>query len=58
MKTYQEGKEEAREEAKQWQRDFSETSHSWDEIAEKGAYFEKLGRKYGLLREFKENGII
>ena len=30
---------------------------SWSEVAEIGAWFEKYGRRYGLLEEFRENGI-
>lgn len=55
---YSRRKEQAREQAKEWQRRFADTSHSWGEIAEDAARFERLGRRYGLLREFKENGIL
>ena len=55
---YAKGKERARQLAKDWQRDFGNTSHSWGELAEAVARFERLGRRFGLLREFKENGII
>lgn len=30
---------------------------SYAELAEKQSYFEREGRKYGLLQEFRENGI-
>ena len=30
---------------------------SYAELAEAGKHFEKLGKRFGLLREFKENGI-
>lgn len=30
----------------------------WSELAEFGAYFEKQGKRYGLLNEFRENGIL
>ena len=30
---------------------------SWSEISSICAWFEKQGRQYGLLREFRENGI-
>lgn len=59
MKTnYAQGKERARELAQEWQRTFGDTSHSWGELAEDAARFERLGRRYGLLREFRENGIL
>ena len=55
---YQRRKEQVREEAREWQFSFSEESSSWSEVAEAGQRFERLGRRYGLLREFRENGII
>lgn len=55
---YQRRKEQVREEAREWQFSFSEASYSWAEVAEAGQRFERLGRRYGLLREFRENGII
>ena len=30
---------------------------SWGECAEVGAWFEKVGKRYGLMAEFKENCI-
>lgn len=58
MKTYQERKEEARQEAIQWQYDFNNYNYSWGELAEFQTHFEELGRRFGLLREFRENAII
>ena len=55
-KTYKERKESARNIAI----DYSNTDGSglsWGELAEIGAWFEKVGRRYGLLAEFKENAI-
>ena len=56
--TYREKKARLREEAVRWQCDFSRHCYSYAELAEKQAYFEKEGKKYGLVKEFKENGII
>lgn len=42
---YARAKERAREQAKQWQSDAAER-------------FRRLGRRFGLLGEFRENGII
>lgn len=56
-KLYQERKEKAREEAIEWQRDFENHNYYWSELAEQAKHFEKLGKRYGLLKEFKENGI-
>ena len=58
MKTYQERKEEAREQAIIWQLEASEKCLSYAELAEAGEHFAKLAKRYGLIKEFKENGII
>lgn len=60
-KWYEKCKEEARQEAIEWQTlYFSEDAPdlSYGELADYYAYFEALGRRFGLLEEFKENGII
>lgn len=54
---YLRAKEAARQEAIDWQADFPNHNYSWGEMAEFEAYFEKLGRRYGLLREFRDNCI-
>lgn len=56
-KTYYEKKEEIRQEAVNWQLDFSNHNYSYLELANWGDYFYKKGKKYGLLKEFHENGI-
>lgn len=55
---YREKKAKIREEAIQFQIDFANNSWSMQETMEKQAYFETMGKRYGLTREFKENGII
>lgn len=57
MSTYQEMKEKARNEALDWQDTWAEVSYSYGELAAWYAHFERLGRRYGLLTEFRENGI-
>jgi len=57
-KTYKQEQERVRELAKQWQAEFTTRSHSWAEVGEDAARFERLARRYGLVREFRENGII
>lgn len=57
MKTYQQRKEEIRESAIFWNSFFETKCWGYGEIAEIQANFERLGRRYGLLREFRENGI-
>lgn len=54
---YQERKEAARNEAIDWQLDFCNHNYSWGELAYYSSYFENLGRRFGLLREFRENAI-
>lgn len=50
-------KEEIREAAIEWQLEFINGKCDWLSIADAGTKFEKLGRRFGLLREFHENGI-
>ena len=57
MKTYAERKAEVRAEAIEWQADFGNHDYSWGEVADWTNYFETMGRRYGLLTEFRENGI-
>ena len=42
----------------QWQHDFNDFCYSWGDLADYGDFFEEYGRKYGLLGEFRENGIL
>ena len=58
MNKYQTEKERARNKAIEWQQDFGNHSYSYAELAYFEGYFTKLGKRYGLLGEFKENGII
>lgn len=55
--TYKEKKERARQEAIDWQLESTNKQLSYGELAVIGDYFHKLGKRYGLLREFRENGI-
>ncbi len=54
---YEKRKAEVRKEAIEWQADFCNHDYSYGEIADKQEYFRRLGKRYGLLREFKENAI-
>ena len=58
MSKYEQKKQEVRQEAIDYQNDFANNNYSYGEIADRQSYFEKKGRRYGLLREFHENGII
>lgn len=55
---YQERKEKARNKAIEWQTTTSSEAMSWGEVASWSNYFYKLAKRYGLIKEFKENGII
>ena len=58
MNTYQRRKEQARQKAIAWQNDFGSKAHTGWDLVDAYAYFSKLGKRYGLTREFTENGII
>lgn len=47
-----------REFAIEWQNAFDCFNYSYSDLAEWQAFFEEYGRRYGLIREFRENGII
>ena len=55
---YQSQKARFSEEAKEWQRTWGNNNYSYGELAYYGNYFTKIGKIYGLIKEFKENGII
>ena len=54
---YAEKKEAARQEAIDWMNEEAELALSWEGVTLAAEYFEKLGRRYGLLKEFRENGV-
>ena len=58
MSAYQRAKARARDKAIEWQLDFNNQNYSYGELAYYGNYFERLAKRYGLVKEFKENGII
>jgi len=57
-KGYAEKQEVLRSFAMEWQNASADIDYSYEELAEWNGFFEKYGKKYGLLREFRENGII
>ena len=57
-KSYQEKKEEARRRAQEWQNYYSNFNYSYMDLLSWQDFFYNIGKKYGLIREFKENGII
>lgn len=56
--TYQERKEQARRDAQEWQLMSGEVASSWFEIFQRIRHFQKLARRYGLIKEFKREGIL
>ena len=54
---YQDRKNRVRETAVRFQNE-QQPGLSWGELCEIGAWFETMGKRYGLLREFRENGIV
>ena len=58
MNRYQKGKEKTRNEVVDWQADFAGHAYSYGELAYFSDYFEAKARRYGLVKEFKENRII
>ena len=50
-------KEAARQAAIEWQLTFGDNPMSYSELAEVGERFYTLGKRYGLIKEFRENGI-
>ena len=55
--TYAERRESIRNAAIDFQAACSEYQFSYSELAVILPWFEKMGKRYGLLREFQENGI-
>lgn len=55
---YAKRKTDVMEEAIEWQTDFCNHNYSYGELAYFSDYFTRLGKRYGLIREFRENGII
>lgn len=51
-------RDEAREQAIEWQNWQSEQSLSYGEILQWQEYFESIAKEYDLTEEFKENGIL
>lgn len=58
MSTYITNKQLARDKAIDWQRTASQQNYSYAQLAYYEHVFEKLAKRYGLIKEFKENGII
>lgn len=58
MTKYYERKAHARQISIDWQLNFNNQTRHWNYCIQWAARFERIGKKYGLLKEFKENGIL
>ena len=58
MYKYKELKERASDKDIEWQMDFDNHNYSYSALAYYGDYFTRLAKRYGLVKEFRENGII
>ena len=58
MNKYQKQKGRARQEAIEWQLNFNNHNYSWSELSFFEEYFTRLAKRYGLIKEFRENCII
>jgi len=58
MNNYQTAKGKARQEAMEYQLTFADHNYSYSELVEIQHHFEAIGKRYGLLTEFRDNGII
>lgn len=56
--TYTEKKAQARQKAIDWQNETAKRDVFYSELVEQAEYFQKIAKRYGLTKEFKENGII
>lgn len=55
---YQKRKEQARQEAIGWKNSFALYSYSFEELYYIANRLKEIGKRYGLLKEFRENGIV
>lgn len=56
--SYKHNKEALRNIAINWQSDFANFDYSYSELAEWQTFFAELGKEYGLLKEFRAEGIL
>ena len=58
MSRYTRAKEKARQKAMDWQTDYYNNNYAYGELIAFAEYFTRLAKRYGLMTEFRENGII
>ena len=57
-KTYEEKRRTLRDFAIYWQQNAEKMAYDWLDNINWSIFFKEYGKKYGLLREFRDNGII
>lgn len=57
LTVYKKAQTALRDFAIEWQNRFSDMVYSWSDICFWDNFFLEYGKKYGLLKEFRENGI-
>lgn len=58
MTLYRRYKAYAENTAIEWRLDFNNHNYSYGELVYFQDYFTRLGKRYGLIKVFRENGII
>ena len=58
MTKYQSEKEKIRQQVIEWQNNFYNNNWTYQDIYYYTKRFIKLAKRYGLVKEFRENGII
>ncbi len=58
LNKYRKAKEKARQKAIKWQEDFCEKVYTYELLAREQAELERIAKRYGLIKEFRENAII
>ena len=58
MSRYTRAKENARQKAMDWQTEYYNNNYSYGELIAFAEYFTRLAKRYGLITEFREIGII
>lgn len=58
MTLYRRYKADAEYTAIEWQADFCNHNYSYGELYYYQQYFSRLAKRYGLIKTFRENGII
>ena len=58
MTKYQQVKNKIRDLAADWQSDLGNNNYSWLELLQWQEFFSTKAKRYGLVNEFCENGII